>query len=175
MKWWQREIVDSSQNRKRVILIAVGLSLIFSILMSTCEGLAQTTLGGATEIGPADTTSTFYSAKRVVLLMGSRFDFGAYAKTQAAADSAVAAGIAEVKRIEALISSWQPTSQTSAVNAAAGGDAVTVDRELLELVRRGLRISELTGGAFDLTAGGLRGLYRFVGQDNTLPAPQVLA
>ncbi len=116
-----------------------------------------------------------YTSKRTVLLMGSRFDFGAYAKTQGAADSAVAVGIAEVARIEDLISSWRPSSQTSAVNAAAGGAAVRVDRELLELVRRGLRLSELTGGAFDLTAGGLRGVYRFGGQDTTLPSEEVLA
>ena len=115
------------------------------------------------------------TAKSTVLLMGSRFDFGAYAKTQRTADSAVAAGIAEVERIEALISSWRPSSQTSAVNDAAGQNAVTVDRELLELVRRGLRLSELTHGAFDLTAGGLRGVYRFGGQDTVLPSPEVLA
>ncbi len=124
---------------------------------------------------PVTAPALAYSAKQTVLLMGSRFDFGAYAKTQSTADSAVAGAIAEVSRIEALISSWQPTSQTSAVNAAAGSSAVTVDRELLELVRRGLRVSELTDGAFDLTAGGLRGVYRFAGQDTTLPAPEVLA
>lgn len=120
-------------------------------------------------------SSEIFSAKRVVLLMGSRFDFGAYAKTQAAADSAVVFGIAEVERIEALISSWQSSSQTSAVNDAAGLHPVKVDRELLELVRRGLRVSELTEGAFDLTAGGLRGIYRFAGQDTVLPAQEVLA
>ena len=134
--------------------------------------LAVSALAGATVL-PAQTLPT---ARRTVLLMGSRFDFGAYAKTAGAADSAVAAGVAEVARIEALISSWRPSSQTSAVNAAAGGDhAVAVDRELLELVRRGLRVSELTGGAFDLTAGGLSGLYRFGGQDTTLPTAAVLA
>lgn len=116
------------------------------------------------------------TAKATALLMGSRFDFGAYAKTQAAADTAVARAIAEVERIEALISSWAPSSQTSAINAAAGsGKPVAVDRELLELIRRSQRVSALTGGAFDLTAGGLVGLYRFGGQDTVLPSPQVLA
>ena len=133
-------------------------------------------LGSLLALEPWARAQSLPTARRTVLLMGSRFDFGAYAKTQGAADSAVAAGIAEVERIEALISSWRPTSQTSAVNAAAGSGAwVTVDGELLELVRRGQRVSELTGGAFDLTAGGLAGLYRFGAQDTTLPAPEVLA
>ena len=109
-----------------------------------------------------------YAAKETVLLMGSRFDFGAYAKTQDAAEEAVARGIAEVERIEALISSWQPDSQTSAINDA--DEPVAVDRELLELIRRAQRVSELTDGAFDLTAGGLVGLYRFGGQDTVLPS-----
>ena len=132
-------------------------------------------LGSVLGLGAQDTSAT-HTARATVLLMGSRFDFGAYAKTEAAAEAAVAAGIAEVERIEALISSWRPTSQTSAINAAAGsGRPVPVDGELLELIRRGQRVSALTGGAFDLTAGGLVGLYRFGGQDTTLPAGTVLA
>ena len=124
----------------------------------------------------AQDTSATHTARATVLLMGSRFDFGAYAKTQPAAEAAVAAGIAEVERIEDLISSWRPTSQTSVVNAAAGsGTPVPVDRELLELIRRGQRVSALTDGAFDLTAGGLVGLYRFGGQDTTLPSAAILA
>ncbi len=117
---------------------------------------------------------SIYTAKRVVLLMGSRFDFGAYAKTQALADSAVAAGIAEVARIEDVISDWRPHTEASAVNAAAGLHPVRVGAELLELVRRSQRVSELTDGAFDITAGGLRGVYRFAKQDTVLPAESVL-
>ena len=116
-----------------------------------------------------------YSAKRVVLLMGSRFDFGAYAKTQQLADSAVDAGIAEVTRIENVISAWQPHTETSTVNAAAGLHPVRVSPELLGLIRRSLRVSELTAGAFDITAGGLRGLYRSGRQDTVLPSVERLA
>ena len=74
----------------------------------------------AQELSAKRPSEGIFTAKSTVLLMGSRFDFGAYAKTQPAADTAVARAIAEVERIEALISSWQPTSQTSAINAAAG-------------------------------------------------------
>ncbi len=116
-----------------------------------------------------------FTAKRVLLLMGTRFEFGAYAKTQPQAEAAVAAGIAEVQRIEALISSWKPSSQTSAINAAAGGEAVRVDPELLQLIRRCHKVSELTAGAFDITAGGLHELYRFGKQDTVLPSAEQLA
>lgn len=110
------------------------------------------------------------SARQVLLLMGTRFEFGAFAKTQEQADAAVAAGIEEVKRIEALISSWKPTSQTSAINAAAGKSPVVVDEELFQLIQRALRVSDLTEGAFDITAGGLSGVYHFGKQDTLLPS-----
>ena len=113
-------------------------------------------------------------ARRELLLMGSRFAFGAYADSEATAERAVAVGIAEVERIERLISSWDPDSETSAVNAAAGGAPVAVSGELIELVARCAKVSALTDGAFDITAGGLGGLYRFAGQDTVLPAAEQL-
>ena len=111
-----------------------------------------------------------YQAHTVQLLMGTRFELGVYADSQSLADSVLEAGIVEVKRIEALISSWNSESQTSRINQARAGDSVRVDRELLALIARSQKISALTEGAFDITAGaGLAGLYRFAGQDTTLP------
>ena len=107
--------------------------------------------------------------------MGTRFEIAAYADKTATAEQAVAQGIQEIQRIEALISSWQPSSQTSAINAAAGVEYVRINPELYALIRRSVKVSELTEGAFDITAGGLGSLYRFEGQDTTLPAAEVLA
>ena len=59
------------------------------------------------------------SARRVLLLMGSRFEFGAYAKTQALADSAVSVAIAEVERIEGVISDWRDTTEVAAVQSCS--------------------------------------------------------
>ena len=123
----------------------------------------------------AQDTLTGYTAKEVLLLMGTRFELGAFAKTQAAADHAVADAIAEIWRIEALISSWDPNSQTSKINATAGDSGTYVDEELYRLIERSLKISALTDGAFDITAGGFNRLYRFGGQDTTLPSIEVLA
>ena len=136
-------------------------------LLVGCVGRAA-----AQHAPPAD---SLHEARRVLLLMGTRFAFGAYATTAAAAERAVEAGIAEVARIERRISSWDPASETSAVNYAAGRAPVAVSAELLALLARCRKVSELTGGAFDVTAGGLADLYRFGGQDTTLPAPGRLA
>ena len=124
--------------------------------------------GGARRARSAD-TATYYTAKRVLLLMGTRFEIGATAKSELAAQRAVDTAIAEVRRIESVISSWDANSETSHVNRSAGGGLVEVSPELYGLLDRSLRISELTDYAFDIAAGGLMRLYRFGGQDTTLP------
>ena len=110
--------------------------------------------------------------KEVLLLMGSRFEFTAIAETEAQAKTAIDAGIAEVKRIEALISSWESSSQTSEVNRHAGIQAVKVDLELFELISRSIKISELTEGAFDISFAGIDWLYTFDKSEQSLPSKE---
>jgi thiamine biosynthesis lipoprotein len=83
--------------------------------------------------------------------MGSQFEITAVHEDAERAQKAIDAAYAEIERIEAVISEWRPTSETSAINAAAGDRPVTVSDELFELIRRSLKVSELTGGAFDIT------------------------
>jgi thiamine biosynthesis lipoprotein len=83
--------------------------------------------------------------------MGSQFEITAVHQDAEQAQKAIDAAYAEIDRIEAVISEWRPTSETSAINAAAGDHPVTVSNELFELIRRSLKVSELTGGAFDIT------------------------
>ncbi|MDP5171421.1 MAG: FAD:protein FMN transferase, partial [Bacteroidia bacterium] len=61
----------------------------------------------------------------------------------------------EIARIEALISSWKATSQTSEINRQAGKQPVKVDQELFDLLYRSIKISQLTSGAYDPTYAGL--------------------
>jgi FAD:protein FMN transferase len=79
----------------------------------------------------------------------------------ARAGAAAAAAFAEFRRIDALMSDWREDSDISRVNAAAGGEAVAVDREVLALVGRALQAGRRTKGAFDITVGAFRGLWRF--------------
>ena len=52
--------------------------------------------------------------------MGSDFEITVVAKTQKQADRQIGIAIDEISRVEALISSWKPTSQTSSINKNAG-------------------------------------------------------
>lgn len=112
--------------------------------------------------------------KKVLLLMGTRFELVAVSEDKQQANEAIEAGITEIKRIEALISEWQPTSQTSAINRSAGGMPVSVDEELYELIRRSLRISELTGGAFDISWAAADKVWKFDGSMKEMPSPEAV-
>lgn len=112
----------------------------------------------------------FSDHKEVLLLMGSRFEITAIADSKDQAQQAVEAGIQEIKRIELLISSWDSLSQTSKINQHAGDKAVHVDVELFELIRRSLKVSELTDGAFDISFAGIDWLYTFDKKDHDLPS-----
>ena len=57
----------------------------------------------------------------------------------------------EMRRIDALMSSYKPDSELSAVNAGAAKGPVTVSKELLEMLERALEYSDITSGAFDIT------------------------
>lgn len=109
------------------------------------------------------------TAHKVLILMGSRFEFTAVHENEGRAWKAVEAGIAEVQRVEALISSWDPESQTSAVNRQAGLAPQAVDTELYQLLKRCQRVFALTEGAFDVTFASLDRIWSFDGSMTDLP------
>ena len=79
----------------------------------------------------------------------------------------LATGIAEIDRIEHLISSWKTTSETSLVNRMAGIRPVKVSKELIDLVARAIAISRLTDGAFDISYASVDPLWVFNGQTDS--------
>ncbi|MFT7592393.1 MAG: thioredoxin-related protein [bacterium] len=62
---------------------------------------------------PSSNTETLYPAKKQVLLMDCKFEITAVATSEEIAWESVNVGIAEIQRIESLISSWDDRSQTS--------------------------------------------------------------
>jgi len=91
--------------------------------------------------------------KRAVKLMGNRFEITVVVEEKAFAQHAIGSAIAEIKRIENLLTTYSDNSETNLVNANAGIAPVVVSREMLELVQRSIRISVLTQGAFDISYG----------------------
>ncbi len=118
--------------------------------------------------------SSAETVKDVRKKMGSRFEITAVHADLETAGRAIDSAYAEIDRIESMISSWRPASITSEVNRQAGRQPVEVPEELFNLVRRSLKLSELTSGAFDVTFAGLGGLWDFKAEEPRLPQAEAI-
>ena len=112
--------------------------------------------------------------KRTTLLMGGRFDISIVAKDSLSAEQNIDEVIAEITRIENLISDWKPTSQVSEVNQNAGIRPVKVDREVFELTQRAIRFSEITNGGFDISFAAMDRIWKFDGSMTEMPSAEAI-
>lgn len=112
--------------------------------------------------------------KRTTLLMGGRFDITIVAKDSLSAEQNIDIVIAEITRIENLISDWKPTSQVSEVNQNAGIRPVKVDREVFELTQRAIRFSEITNGGFDISFAAMDRIWKFDGSMTEMPSAEAI-
>jgi thiamine biosynthesis lipoprotein len=71
------------------------------------------------------------------------------------------AATAEIRRLEKLMTTWDPASEVSQINAAAGQHPVAVAPETFDVIREALHASELSEGCFDITFETLHGLWKF--------------
>ena len=71
--------------------------------------------------------------------------------------------------VDEQMSEWKAESPLSAVNAAAGSHPVAVPDDLRAVVRRGVEVGAVTGGAFDITWAALWGLWDFQAAGPRLP------
>ena len=111
---------------------------------------------------------------RTLKLMGSRFDITVVAMDSIKADQYIDLAVQEISRIEKLISSWDPASETSRINRNAGIESVRVDKELFDLIKRSLAISRLTDGAFDITYASMDKIWKFDGSMTEMPTVEAI-
>lgn len=112
--------------------------------------------------------------KRTTLLMGGRFDITIVAKDSLTAEQNIDEVIAEITRIEYLISDWKPTTQISEVNQNAGIRPVKVDREVFELTQRAIHFSEITNGGFDISFAAMDRIWKFDGSMTEMPSAEAI-
>jgi thiamine biosynthesis lipoprotein len=95
--------------------------------------------------------------------LGTRVQFAAYttpSQDGVRVRDAFRVAIAEMQRLERLLSTWRPDSDVGRVNATPG-QFVVVSEETAKLVERALWISERSLGAFDVTFHVLSDLWKF--------------
>lgn len=94
-------------------------------------------------------------------IMGTRIAVELWASDRESANALIGKVMAEMRRIDVLMSTYKPESQVSIVNAEAATRPVTVDADLFGLLETALEYSRLTEGAFDITYASVGHLYDF--------------
>src|SRR5580698_8712686 len=89
--------------------------------------------------------------RRSLRLMGNRFEISVVGGDAIWAHDRIDSAIAEINRVEKLLSALSDDSQVTEINRNAGIRPVKVSAEIFRLIERALEISELTQGAFDIT------------------------
>ncbi len=109
--------------------------------------------------------------KRKLVMLTSPFEMTVVAKDTVEGNLYIDAAIAEVSRIEHLISDWIPTTPISIINQNAGIAPIKVDEELFELLKRAVKMSKITDGAFDISYASMDKIWKFDGSMKKMPSP----
>jgi thiamine biosynthesis lipoprotein len=98
---------------------------------------------------------------RTDAIMGTSIYVEVWSEDPAKADEAIGAVMAEMRRIDELMSHYKPDSQLSQINARGAQEPVQVDPELFDLIKLSTHYSVITEGAFDITYASVGHLYDY--------------
>lgn len=112
--------------------------------------------------------------KRKLSMLGSPLEITVVAIDTVEGNKYCDLAVAEVKRIENLISDWIPTTQISEINRNSGQKPVKVDREVFDLVERSIKISQITSGAFDISYASMDKIWKFDGSMKEMPTAEAI-
>lgn len=107
--------------------------------------------------------------------MGSAFELLLVHDDQNIANELLSMGIAEIKRIEDLLSEFKPESVTSAINSIGWKEPLAIDAECFNLIERCIAISKLSKGHFDISVKPLKNLYSFKNTGFEMPDSSVIS
>ena len=107
--------------------------------------------------------------------MGTIIQMTVVGEPEERAAPALDAAMAEMERLEGLLSEWREDSEISRINQAAGQHPVPVSADTMNNVRVGLEVAKWSDGAFDLSWAALRGLYLFQPGKERVPTDAELA
>jgi FAD:protein FMN transferase len=111
--------------------------------------------------------------------MGTSLHFLAYTTPEVdepGTRAAIAKAVAEMRRLETLLSEWRPDSQIGQVNSHAG-EWVNIGPEAAAVIERGLWAGKLSKGSFDITFQALSKVWKFGSAQEEhpkLPSPAVV-
>lgn len=93
--------------------------------------------------------------KKNLKLMGNRFEISILANEEDFAYTNIDLAVAEISRIEKLLTTFSNDSVTFQINENAGIQPTVVPKEVFDLIFRCQMISKMTQGAFDISYGSI--------------------
>jgi FAD:protein FMN transferase len=106
--------------------------------------------------------------------MGTMFRIVLYDTDDLHARGAAMAAFDRIEELEAILSDYREDSEVTSLCRDAGVAPRAVSPELFSLLEQSLRISRLTGGAFDVTIGPVVQLWRQARKAGRVPDPEAL-
>lgn len=105
-------------------------------------------------------------------LMGTQVDVAVAGGESAALQRATLLAVAEMRRLESLLSRYREDSVVARLGVAAGVAPVPVPPEAMSVLRSAQQLAQASDGAFDITVGALKG-WDFA--EKRVPSPRQIA
>lgn len=136
----------------RLLIIFLLFALLGSLALQRCAGERPQQLS------------------RSRILMGTVVEISVHGADPGRLEAAVSAAFAEMARIERLMRPAGEGSDVARLSAAPQGTEVAP--ETAEVIALGLQVAALSGGAFDMGLGRLKGLWGIESEAPRVPAPE---
>ena len=107
--------------------------------------------------------------------MATRFEIVLHGDNPASLRAAGEEALGLVEQLDAQLSLFRASSEIAYLNARAARQPVRVTPGLFALLQHAQKLSEQTGGAFDITVAPLVRCWGFMGGDGRMPRPQEVA
>lgn len=107
--------------------------------------------------------------------MATRFELVLHGDDPVHLRAAGEEALAEITRVQALLSAYRDDSDIGRVNRRAAREPVGVTAETCRVLQQCLAVAHGCNGAFDVTVGPLVRAWRAAGESGCLPAPDDLA
>jgi len=115
------------------------------------------------------------TVQKTETIMGTDVTVTVVARSTGEGEAAIEAGMAELRRLDAMMSLYKDTSEITKVNLAAGKEPVKVSPEMIEVVEQAAEISRLSDGVFDVTIGPLVVLWQMRLKEGKVPTNDEIA
>jgi len=107
--------------------------------------------------------------------MATRFEIVLHGANEVSLRAAAEEALAEIERLDAQLSLYNPASEISGINARAAAGPLRLEPALFRLLQHAQRLNRETGGAFDITVAPLMRCWGFMRGNGRLPDPDDLA